>query len=105
MLLVRAAVLRVVIILWVDQRLEVLTTKVDVGLIRILRLVHLLARAMREILTDRLERNVQKLNTLTALRVVENVVDLEIECSLALWPHLLKCLLKKFEEFLRVCFG
>ena len=66
LLLIRFAILRVFIILRVDQRPKVLTTEVDVGLVRILRLVHLLTGAMRKVIVNRLKGNVQELKILTA---------------------------------------
>lgn len=84
-----------------------LTAKVDVRLVSILRPEHFLSCAMCKVLADWLKRNVQKLNVLFFSSLVfKGTIEFKFEPNVnTLWRHLLEGIHKKLLKFFCACFG
>ena len=81
-----------------------LTAKIDVRLVSILRLEHLLSYVMCKVLAYRLKWNVQVLNVVLSSLVVKDVIEFQFERG-TLGSHMAEGPLKKFLKFFGACFG
>ena len=82
-----------------------LTAKIDVRFVSVLRLEHLLSCAMRKVLPYRLKRDIEEFDILLSPLVVKDVVEFQFEPGTSLGCHLLEGLLKELFKFFCACFG